>query len=94
MDQVQAGGLDQAVEEVEELHAGDEELQFEEDEDEVDIENASLIVHPGDLGELADVEQLEEIENVLVLLEFQFEDVLVLLEFQFEDVPVLLILRY
>ena len=65
VDQDQAGD---AVEQVhEDVHAGDEELQLEEDE--VDIENASLVVHPGDLGELADVEQMEVLEYVLVLFE-------------------------
>ena len=65
VDQDQAGD---AVEQVhEDVHAGDEELQLEEDE--VDIENASLAVYPGDLGELADVEQMEVLEYVLVLFE-------------------------
>ena len=66
VDQDQAGD---AVEQVhEDVHAGDEELQLEEDEE--DINNASLVVHPGDLGELDDVEEpMEVLEYLLVLFE-------------------------
>ena len=72
VDQDQAGD---AVEQVHEaVHAGDEELQLEEDE--VDIENASLVVHPGDLGELADVEQMEEQMEVLEYVPVLFEEFL------------------
>ena len=63
VDQDQAGD---AVEQVhEDVHAGDEELQLEEDEEDI-----SLVVHPGDLGELDDVEEpMEVLEYLLVLFE-------------------------
>ena len=53
---------DQAGDPVEQVHE-DEELQLEEDEEDI-----SLVVHPGYLGELDDVEEPMEVLDYLFVL--------------------------